>query len=428
MPFNLHSRVNRQLYKPDKYPLIHFIDQQNDLTRYQKQRKSLKYFSNSLIILFLWFVFIVFFFDYHIRLYNAVFGPFHLTSSEFVEEVKNFRHKSWTYRKEYLQIEIGEDNLINPKNPSEIIRYYSNPRQRDRSIAHYRRIRRPWVFIKLPTKNVEYFHHRFPFDLNSFSISTLQCIVKRISMEKFWDKSDFVRFINNFYDKNSTEFNVLVLSHCGVFIGFIYQPLFERAFQPHREFKFDKNDLAFDSTGPYASKFALLIQTSFLILPLLFTLFFFIRFLTIVVRRQLHRRGIYSFNLDCGADIREELWLLNWNSSLLEQIILLDRSIQQAEFRWKNRLFLIRTEVEHLYVVMLRADLDNLSGLINEEKSPFIICNVCEIKNIVHHQGVAYGEDKSWIPWPFQIESEGETAAQWLHNTLMDLNCIYRER
>ena len=61
------------------------------------------------------------------------------------------------------------------------------------------------------------------------------------------------------------------------------------------------------------------------------------------------------------------------------------------------------------------------------ELSPFVICPVNDIRKITVNQGIGYGHDLSWIPWP-TADVNRQNYSVWLHDELMGLSEVYRIR
>uniref|UniRef100_A0A914Q8P2 Uncharacterized protein n=1 Tax=Panagrolaimus davidi TaxID=227884 RepID=A0A914Q8P2_9BILA len=191
------------------------------------------------------------------HIYNVINGPKHMNLQEFIEHVEDFKHGRQKY--DYIQVELGENN-IQISADHEIIRQYSNPETRrlHQHIATYKKLKNPRIYIKLPTRNIDQIHKKFEFDFSHFSIKTLKCITNILQMksnkniqQSYLEKADYVNFISSEYSKNSTSFNMLCLTKCGTLIGYLYKPLEEKekAFVPTKEYSFNLNDIALETSG-----------------------------------------------------------------------------------------------------------------------------------------------------------------------------------
>ncbi|UJR29241.1 hypothetical protein I4U23_010455 [Adineta vaga] len=432
--FYLHSKTNRRLYPPNKYPLTHLLDYQTVAKRWSKQLVYVKHFKYTFILLLLFILFSTIFFQLHIYAYNSFFGPFHLNLNDFTKYVENYKNgQSWFKRIEYIQVELGENNIRNPLNAYETIRRYSDPITRRHYVGTYKKVKTPPIYVKLPTRVRKHFHLRHPFDFSLYSIRTLKCIVKKLQSEsertyQTWiEKSEYIKYINEEYSKNATRFNMLALSKCGILIGYLYCPMYEKAFLPTKEYPFYKTDIAFDMTRQYYPFYSLVIVTLIFLWLLLKTLFYFILYLiNIIYVKICYKYGLLAVPLVLSEDVLEELWLLNNDDSPHEQLLQLDEMIQNSQYELEKQLFIIKNSSEQLFVVLLRVNLQQ-NQCLEDNLSPFIICPVTDIIKIVGDAGICYGVDASWIPWT-PIMGIEISQSQWLHDNLMVISEHYREQ
>ncbi|CAF3817524.1 unnamed protein product [Adineta steineri] len=417
--FYLHSFRNRRLYPISDYPITHSLDRLNIRRRLSKQRIYSEHFLYAFIFLLLWTAIGAFFFQLHVQVYNVVFGPFHFNQKQFVQYVNQYKSEQSFFsqfgRIEYIQVELNEDNIQNSISKYDTIRRYSNPRTRDNHIATYKKIKHPKIYVKLPTNSQKYFHVHHPIHFQSYSIQTLQCIVRNLPLHsaytyRTWtEKSEYIQYINKEYAKNSTEFNKAVLTKCGVLIGYLYRPLYERAFTDRGEHTFTSNDIALSMTDNYYS----------------FYLFLFCGLIFIWLK-LFHPLGIWSLSLKLSPDIIEELWLLNVDGSPHQQLLELDRLIKKSSCNYTKNLVIIRNDSDQLFVVILKM---NANEGLNpyDESSPFIVCPVNDIRKITHVNGICYGKDSSWIRWPVTA-TDDNGYANWLHDQLLEISDVYKQR
>ncbi|CAF1270978.1 unnamed protein product [Adineta steineri] len=417
--FYLHSFRNRRLYPISDYPITHSLDRLNIRRRLLKQRIYIEHFLYAFIFLLLWTAIGAFFFQLHVQVYNVVFGPFHFNQKQFVQYVNQYKSEQSFFsqfgRIEYIQVELNEDNIQNSISKYDTIRRYSNPRTRDNHIATYKKIKHPKIYVKLPTNSQKYFHVHHPIHFQSYSIQTLQCIVRNLPLHsaytyRTWtEKSEYIQYINKEYAKNSTEFNKAVLTKCGVLIGYLYRPLYERAFTDRGEHTFTSNDIALSMTDNYYS----------------FYLFLFCGLIFIWLK-LFHPLGIWSLSLKLSPDIIEELWLLNVDGSPHQQLLELDRLIKKSSCNYTKNLVIIRNDSDQLFVVILKM---NANEGLNpyDESSPFIVCPVNDIRKITHVNGICYGKDSSWIRWPVTA-TDDNGYANWLHDQLLEISDVYKQR
>lgn len=428
--FVLHSKRNRLLYPESQYPLTHFLDRQNVARRCPHQSTFLRRAIYAIVGFLGLTLFVCGFFRTHVYLYNQFRGPFHVDRKALAVQVNNFHQNAWLpWRKEYFQVELGEDNIQNPASSAETIRRFSDPWARQRHTATYKRVSQPWTYVKLPTRPVTYFHHRFPFDFRLFTTLTLRCIVKRLVSESdthlklLIDKAEYVQFIDDEYTRNVTRFNSMVLSKCGVLIGYLYRPVHERAFLLAHEHTFTRDDIALDVTQTYASSLFLLIQVFLGLVLFSSGIYHLFVYLSVFIRvRHLHPRGILSFPLEFTSDLVEELFLLNSDDPVEEQLLQLDSHIQRSEHRFLNQMFVIGNDLQQSFVVFFPENLDALRS----DETPLVICPVTDIRSIVHDRGICYGREASWIPWPMTFADSAQNYSEWLHGALLEASDHYR--
>ena len=289
------------------------------------------------------------------------------------------------------------------------------------------------IYVKLPTRTQKYIHTRFPFHFQSYSISALKCIVKYLPFDSMltyrtWiEKSDYVNYINEQYEKNPTQFNMAVLTKCGILIGFLYRPFGEQAFLPTRKREFHVSDIALNVTRQYCSIYLLAICGLIFIWLLCKSLFYLILYVQNIVRLKLSIKfGLFSYPLDLSKDVLDELYLLNMNVPFYQQLLKLDEFIQGNRSHCNNQLYIIENCDKQLFVVLLRKKINEELNA-EEQLSPFIICPVTDICKITELRGICYGEELSWIPWPIMSPNE-QNYSDWLHEELMQISQVYSER
>uniref|UniRef100_A0AC34FBN2 RING-type domain-containing protein n=1 Tax=Panagrolaimus sp. ES5 TaxID=591445 RepID=A0AC34FBN2_9BILA len=417
--FYLKSKENRRLYPPNEYPIIHSIYRQT----VQDEFKKIENFNGILIILF---CSLLFMYQTPFYMLNVFHGPQHLTLKEFSQHVRDYEYGQNKF--EYIQVELGENNIETPSSSYETIRQYSNPETRkpNEHIATFKYLKTPEIYIKLPTRHVNYVHKKFPFDFSKFSLETLKCVLNTLltkSTKKFNKKikvkSDLVDYIEAEYSKNSTSFNMLVLTKCGILIGYLYKPhdSSERAFKPKKEHYLYSNNIAFEASKPYVSYELLFSFVLFIVLVI-----YFMEYCYIYIKI-----GIQSYPLTIKKEVKEQLKKffnienLPWYQQLLE----LDRLIQRCINKFKNQLFIIRNGNGVEFVVILSMKLENLK---NYKKPPFTIFPISIIQSVTR-EGIHYISGirrESCYDWPTQSSKEKKAFAKWLHEYLIQISHRYR--
>ncbi|CAF0847339.1 unnamed protein product [Adineta steineri] len=124
----------------------------------------------------------------------------------------------------------------------------------------------------------------------------------------------------------------------------------------------------------------------------------------------------------------EELRVLNVGGSPHRQLLRLGRLIQKSSSKYTENLVIIRKNRRKLFVVLFKMNGNEWLDLA-DESSPFIVCPVTDIRKITHAGGICYGEDSSWIRWPWPDTATGENEyAIWLHDQLIEISDVYKKR
>uniref|UniRef100_A0A914PKH7 Uncharacterized protein n=1 Tax=Panagrolaimus davidi TaxID=227884 RepID=A0A914PKH7_9BILA len=438
--------LHRILYSSKEYPLTYSVYLQNLRSQLPEKSISIKRLKYLLIIFIGIFLLFSILLPTHIYVTNAIFGPYHLTLSELIKHVKDYKKNGerWkSYRMEYIQVEFGEGNILNPEiinNKTQNIRRYSDAWKKDRIIATYKKLKNPKMYIKLPTKNSNHFHSEFPFDFTKFSYETLKCILRILLQTKsqedlnnleFNDKIDIFNFIKNEYSKNATEFNVGILTKCGILIGFLYKPMYEIAFLPTGRYLFSPNDISLDATRQYFSTYilyVLIICCTLFLGVFLYTFFNVIQYYIKRFRFEIFERyGFFSatkyvFN----KNVEDELWLLNLPGNIYEQLIQLDDLINRSTHKY-SKIAIINLPNNHQYVVISSVDHVDVN---NFEERPFTICPVSDIRKIVS-EGIYCINDSNvevQIRWPSKSLLKEDCRAEWLHSKLLEISEKYRQQ
>ncbi|CAF1070047.1 unnamed protein product [Rotaria sordida] len=265
-----HTSCNIISHTPSVIALLERIQQSHVLCEQKEKLYHLKYKCIFLLLL----IPILCFLKCHTRIYNAWVGPFHLNLDSFIEHWKiysgdleierSFLVGLFSFDKEYLQIELGE-NQINNDTYNMYFVYFRHPMYnqllytfdpiKESSITNLSKK----LFVKLPTYLTSHFHKRHPYRFEQFNSNTLKCIIRQLDISSEVDniklmKSMHIKIIEEIYDQNATEFNMKVINQCGILLGYLYDCQNEIVFSPssNQRYKFSDFVAAFDASSSYS--------------------------------------------------------------------------------------------------------------------------------------------------------------------------------
>ncbi|CAF1047423.1 unnamed protein product [Rotaria sordida] len=257
-------------HTPSVIALLERIQQSHVLCEQKEKLYHLKYKCIFLLLL----IPILCFLKCHTRIYNAWVGPFHLNLDSFIEHWKiysgdleierSFLVGLFSFDKEYLQIELGENQIDNDTYNMYFV-YFRHPMYnqllytfnpiKESSITNLSKK----LFVKLPTYLTSHFHKRLPYRFEQFNSNTLKCIIRQLDISSEVDniklmKSMHIKIIEEIYDQNATEFNMKVINQCGILLGYLYDCQNEIVFSPssNQRYKFSDFVAAFDASSSYS--------------------------------------------------------------------------------------------------------------------------------------------------------------------------------
>ena len=249
------------------YPVTDLLMRINTEHLRSKQRERSAHFKHTFTYL-LFGVFILYLFDCHARVYNALYGPFHFTLEQFTTHLRMYNElvvdgykseSSWfLFHREYLQVELGENQI--EQDAKHILRILSDDPPNGRLLYAFNRVKE-WnivknlrpnrVYVKFAVANQNHLHSRLPYSFRSFTVRTLRCIVRQLDVSPneymHWiEKSMFITTIEQIYAQNATTFNMKVIIKCGILIGYLYRAERELAYTAHSDsfVKFNEFDIA----------------------------------------------------------------------------------------------------------------------------------------------------------------------------------------
>ncbi|CAF1494059.1 unnamed protein product [Didymodactylos carnosus] len=400
---------------PDKTIKSSSIKQLFQRINYQRHRHQLSNRYDSFKYLFMMLIttiLIAILLKCHTVVYNYLFGPFHMNIEQFQEYLKLYktRNYSWTYslfREDLIQIELGENQLEN-RNYRE--QYYFN-----KLISSYKMVKQIKIkstlypnnlYVRLPAKHNFYFNKKIPYKFHKFSIKTLRCIVKNLNSYEYqsWlEKSDYIKFINEKYLNNSFEFNELVITKCGIYIGYLYSS---------SSYTYYADDIVLNSSEPYLTEvlfYLILFGCSIILWLLLISLFYLCSYLftlqIIKFKINLHHDVLEYFHLLSVDHLKSFEELLFYHSSNIhesQQLFILDNYIV---------LFKLNTKELNFYILQRYVD-----------QSPFCLIKINSV-TWINTDGIYYKHNESTrlIRWP------GQSYHQWLHQKLIETNLNYKQ-
>ncbi len=373
-----------------------------------------------------------------IHTYNILKGPFHMDLNQFTTHLISFNQhandgsflqiRSWPFQQEYFEIELGEDQI--EQESAHILResasYYSyfRPSYTMKAVQNdeiYQALYPDRLYVTLAARGQNHFHSRLPYRFHLFTIKTLRCIVRQLDVKptsyiKWHDKATFVERIEEIYGRNSTAFNMKVITKCGILIGYLYRPQDSKVYMPGWKlpYLFNNRDIALDTSSSYFP------YKTYLCCGLLFTcILVHVLSNLIIYLYQMH----WARALIIPYQVEDQLRQLE-----LGTLQALDEAILHTptERRYRDRMFLIRNQ----YLIIFTIDLNECNPNILHQfynKSPFIVIPVGDIE-IVSSFGVMVSHEsgQNFVRFPYLYLSAADNVHHWLHSILMDISERYQ--
>ena len=143
----------------------------------------------------------------HTQIYNALAGPFHLNQRQLVTQLQLYHQdlsvspllRWFSLHEEYLQIEIGEDQL--ERNPPKVLRVFDDEYTRKSILATIHIVKEPSIagsllpdrfFIRLASEKQSHTRARLPYHFEAFTIRTLRCAVRQLGVRP----SDYITWVD----------------------------------------------------------------------------------------------------------------------------------------------------------------------------------------------------------------------------------------
>ena len=378
----------------------------------------------------------IFLMQFHHQIYNVIAGPFHLNREQLAKHLEIYNQnlsssplwRWFSLRKEYLQIEIGKDQL--ERRRSDVLRVFDDEHTRRTTLATIHIIKQPTIadglspdrfFIRLASKTQSYSRILLPYHFDAFTIRTLRCAVRHLGVARSnyntWaEKSMFVRAIEKHYAENATHFNTMVAPACGMLMGYLYRPKGERAhlLRSTSVYEFQQLDIGFDASHAYYY-YRMLVLIGVVVSCLLLRSF---DSLMLYLSHELR-----PLQLVPCAELQAQLNELNVDSLQALDELLFATSERD---HYQRRLFLIREQ----YFLVLDADLNEHNpqtlGLLYS-RSPFSLYAVASIIQVVRNGFlIRNGHNETWVWLPSGTQVMSDSEAQWVHEHMMSLSGTYR--
>jgi hypothetical protein len=371
-------------------------------------------------------------FQCHNRVYNAWKGPFPMNLEQFRNHLETnyhlFGYKSlfssrwFLFQPDYVQIELGKNTI--DQSAANALRVFYGHYSYGKLLYIFHRIIEPTidtshmtVYVKFSAYEQSYSKIRYSYHFQSFSITTLRCIVEQLAISstefiRWYEKSIYIEKIEQMYDQNPIVFNMKVITKCGIIIGYLYQPTNEYVFPgySYTYHTFNKNARAFDASSSYTPYMSYVLVA----------LFIYFLFQTVVRLVRVVPQLVCSSFPILHSSIQEQMKESNITSLENLNDLLLDTSYNN---NYHDHFFIIYGK----YLVILKIDLhENNEEILRKfyQNAPFIIIRLHAIKNV--RSDCIVLKNCRYVDFPVQRYNNSYNPANWLHERLMILNNQYR--
>ena len=357
---------------------------------------------------------ILYLLECHVRVYNRWAGPFPIDLNQWTMSLDDH----FGFSRNYVQVELGENQI-------EQVERILNASSDDLSGGKlpYRLIRiKDNLYVKLPTIDDYYYHSQLPYHFQSFSERASSCILQQFSgsLKEYtpWiDKSMFTKAIEEIYPQNPIEFNMKIITKCGILLGQLYRSRNELLYTINSKepIKFEESDLILD-VFPLSYSYMIflpgILLFSWLFIKASIDLF-------IYVFHEIHRPPLLIH-----LSVKNHLNSLQVNC--LEKLDdLLSRTANENNHH--NRLFLLRDQ--YLLILYLDWNEHNPSTLHRfYEQDPLIVIPVEQIVCIEKNEILSkHGDQHTWHSLPIIHSISTKHTVQWLHQKLMHISTVYQQ-
>ncbi|CAF1425063.1 unnamed protein product, partial [Adineta steineri] len=336
-----------------------------------------------------------------------------------------FSFNWFRFQPDYIQLELGE-NKIDENNKNSLRVFYGHY-SHGQLLYKFHHVIKPSIdtsstqlYIKFNAYEQSDLGKVYPYDFQSFSIKTLRCIVRELTISptvymKWFEKSLYVEKIKEMYNEKAIFFNKNVISKCGILIGYLYQPRNEYVCLSNsfNYRQFNDNVRVFDTSSSYIPCISYIFVSLFI-----YFLYKTIQHISCNINQLIHT----SFPI-VHDHIQEQLIQSNINS--LEG---LDRLLSNTPNinNYHNRLFILQNN----YVVIFEVDLQETSQVILQqfyENPPLIIISIDNIRYIESDCIILINYRQPYIDFTKQRFHNHFNPTQWLHERLMILSNQYQQ-
>ncbi|CAF1613166.1 unnamed protein product [Rotaria magnacalcarata] len=277
------------------------------------------------------------------------------------------------------------------------------------------------LYIKFPADEQSYYRVSYPFQFESFSFETLKCIAEQVNifstdLSLQFEKSMYIKNIEQIYNQNATSFNKKVIKTCGILIGYV--------FRPRNEYPYLRNEDEYSKSGNHfrifdvSSSYITYVSHVAVVLFICY-LFKFIADVFFIVNSF-----VCLFRSILNSSIQQQMRKIDvFSLEQLDQLLL----NTTYENNYQDCLFIVHDK----YLLISRIDFDETSENVLQQfvdNTPFIIIPMDNIITVRSTDIVCHYKNncRQYISFPTYIYNINFNPAPWLHKRLMSLNGQYR--
>ncbi|CAF3156350.1 unnamed protein product [Rotaria socialis] len=221
---------------------------------FQDQRSKLLQHTELIFVHLFISIAITIIFRFPNALYNSWNVPFVMNLKQFRDHLETnynlldfwglLSFHSILFQPQYLQVELGIGTIAS--DASTVYTGYSEYIWSESLKTTFDRVVEPTIntpnmtlYIKFAANGQSYADLQYPYRFQSFSITTLRCIVKQIGIpaRQFlnWpEKQLYTKSIEEIYQRNPSLINKTVIKRCGILLGYLYGPSTESISKKYR--------------------------------------------------------------------------------------------------------------------------------------------------------------------------------------------------